>query len=124
TGVLAIGTGYAVAHILGSNGLPFPQNFAMLAALFGVGAVVSLAALALLREPEGMVDQAGEKPMFLVYLRRAPQMLRENRQVRLLIMCRILIDGGGMAAPFYVLFARRDLHTSLAMVGIFMVLQS
>ena len=123
-GILAIGAGYSVSLILRPSGLPFPRNFALLACLWCVGAAISQAALFLIREPEGRGDDGEVKPTFVAYMRRAPALLRDNPQVGRLIIVRVLIDGAGMAAPFYILFAQRDLHLTLSMVGVFTVLQS
>jgi len=123
-GLLAILCGALVAKVLQSPSLPFPRNFALLAALWCACAWLSELALAFLREPTGEVAHDDEKPPFIAYVRRAGPMLRRYPRVARLVLFRLLLDGSGMAGPFYVLYARHDLHVSLRMVGIFVMVQN
>lgn len=123
-GILAIGCGALVARILQARGLPFPRNFALLAALWCACAWISELALAFLREPRGEVPEGEEKPAFTAYVRRVGPMLRKYPRLARLIAFRLLLDGSGMAGPFYVLYARDDLHVSLRMVGFYVVVQN
>ncbi len=122
-GLAAVGAGYVVSRVLRPGGLPFPQNFALLAAFWCVGVAVSQGALIAVREPHGKADDE-EKPSFGVYLKRAIPLLRENVALRRLIVTRVLLDSLYIAAPFYVLFAQRNLGAPLRMIGIYAILQS
>jgi len=121
-GLLAIGAGYLVALIL--KNMPFPRNFAVLAGLWCVGSTISQIVLFFVREPEGQVDRHDPRPSFGEYAKRALPMLRANRRISRLILARLLLEGAGMAAPFYVLFAQRDLGISLKTAGIYVMIQS
>ncbi|MCC5839777.1 MAG: MFS transporter [Opitutales bacterium] len=48
-------------------------------------------------------------------------LLREDRPFRLFVIGRTLAMGSGLAAPFYVTLARRDLGHAAALLGIFIV---
>ncbi len=124
-GLLAMGAGYIVSVVLRPGGFPFPANFALLAAFWCAGGVVSQGALFLIREPDGAIAQiASARPSLAEYLRRVVPLLKENPRIRRLLVTRLLLDASGLASPFYVLFAQRDLHVSLRMVGIYAVCQS
>lgn len=123
-GLGAAGAGVVVASVLHSPGWPFPANFALLAGLWFVGAMGSQLGLSLLVEPPGASEQSDVRPTFGAYLREAGPMLRRSPRLRRLIATRVCLDGAGIAAPFYVLYAQRDLGVSLQMVGIYTVAQS
>jgi len=126
SGLLAIGAGYGVNLILGPRGPGFPANFALLATFWCMGLVLSQIALHLVREPPGVMEEDDEKPSLIAYLRQAPNLLHRNRRVRHLVLTRLLVEGAGMAAPFYILFAQQHLpvETRLKMVGIYAMLKS
>lgn len=123
-GIAGILVGKAVATILAPGGLRFPANFAVLAGGWCVGIIGSQIGLHLLREPEGDVEPIEERPSFVEYVRQAPALLRRSPGVVRILVARLVLDGTGMAAPFYVLFATRDLRISLATVGLYQLLQS
>src|SRR5262249_36577889 len=89
-----------------------------------LGAAISLVALFLLREPPGVAEEGEERLPFMAYIRQAPWLLRLNRRLTLLITARLFIEGAGMAAPFYILFAQKSLHIGLRMVGVYAMIQS
>lgn len=123
-GLVAMGAGYAVTRILGPGGPPFPQNFALLAALWSAGAWISQIGIMLLREPTGIVNPEEEKPSLVDFLRAAPAMLRRNPLLGRLIAIRFLLEGSQLALPFYILFAQRNLHLPVSLVGVYFIVQS
>ncbi len=124
SGVAGIAVGKVVEMILAPDGLPFPANFAVLAGGWCVGVIGSQIGLHMLREPDGVVDDGEEKPSFREYVRQAPALLRRNPGVGRILAARLVLDGVGMAAPFYALFATRDMGISLGTVGLYMLVQS
>jgi MFS family permease len=123
-GLGAAGSGVVVAAVLHSSSWPFPLNFALLSGLWFAGAMLSQVGLYYVVEPPGMAETSAQRISFVAYLRQVGPMLRSAPRLRALIATRVLLDGAGMAAPFYVLFAQRDLGVSLKMVGIYTVAQS
>ncbi len=123
-GLFAIGAGLLVQAILAPRGLPYPANFALLAALWCVGALLSQLFLAMIREPAGDVDEEAGKPGLAQYLRQIGPLFRTYPRLRRLVAARVLLDGAYMAAPFYVLFAQRSLHADLRTVGLYTMLLS
>lgn len=123
-GLFAIGAGVAVHHVLRSPALPYPTNFALLASLWFAGAMMSQLGLTLVYEPPGAEASPDSRLTLSDYLRQAGPLLRSSPRLRALIITRVLLDGAGLAAPFYVLFAQRDLGTSLQMAGVYTIAQN
>jgi MFS family permease len=123
-GMGAVIAGFFAAAILGRGFLSFPYNFALLAGIWCALAAISQVTLCIIREPEGISDGAGSKPGILTYLKQAIPVMKANPKLPRLIIARLMMDGAGLAAPFYVLFARDRFHVSLLMVGIYITVQS
>jgi hypothetical protein len=121
-GCAAILSGLAVRAVL--QRYAFPVNFATLAVGTCIGVLVSLGFLVALREPAGAAVDEEERPGLAEFYRRAGPLLRLNPRLRRLLAIRLLLDGGAMAAPFYILFAERDLRVGIQMVGVYAVVQS
>jgi MFS family permease len=120
-GCAAILSGLAVKSVLHRYG--FPVNFVVLSLGMCAGVLLSLGFLLAVREPAGEVVEEA-RPGLTEFYRRAGPLLRRNPRLRRLLVIRLLLDGGAMAAPFYILFAERDLHVGLQMVGVYAVVQS
>jgi hypothetical protein len=120
SGVAAAVAGLIVKAILESPAIPFPTDFALLLGCWCVGLALSQLCLWLIREPAGFVDTES-KPRFIDFVRQTGPLLRRHVQLRRLILARLLIDGATLAAPFYALFARRDLHVPASAIGTYLV---
>jgi MFS family permease len=120
-GLLAAGAGLVVLAVLRPGRFAFPMEFALLLALWCAGAAVSQVALMLLREPDGAA--APEKPALWAHLAQAPGFLRRHRRVAQIIGIRFLLNGGTLAFPFYILFAREHLGVSDATAGLYLTVQ-
>lgn len=123
-GIGAVCAGLAVQRILAAGGPSFPGNFALLAAVWGVGAIISQVGLMLLREPEGLERAHDDRPGFMGYIGGAWPLLRRRPQLLRIIFLRIALDGAGMAGPFYALFAVSDLHQPVQVLGLYITIQS
>lgn len=123
SGLLAVAAAAIVTSVFENRSLQFPTDFAVLAGFWALGVALSWIALAMIREPVG-VDDGGEKPGFLDFVRLAPVLLRRNAQVRRLILTRLMLDGASLAVPFYVLYAQRDLLVPAYMVGAYLGVKS
>ena len=89
-GIAAIGAGLIVKVVLQDARLPFPNNFALLATFWCVGVAGSQIFLMMIREPDGTAAAISDKPSFREYLRQAMPLLRGRRQLRLLILSRLV----------------------------------
>ncbi|MEP6757478.1 MAG: MFS transporter [Chthonomonadales bacterium] len=123
-GIAAIGSGLAVALILKAPSLAFPNNFALLLTLFLTGCFGSQFFLSLIREPEGSAMPEEERPTFGVFVKKAGPLLKHNPDLRTLVIARMCLAGAGMAAPFYALFAQRNLGVSIASLGVYAAVKS
>ena len=120
-GLLAVGAGLAVRHILGNESIPFPRNYALLFLLSFLLIGISYIALGSVKEPTGRIPPRDRS--FRFFLREALGVLQQSRNYRRFIITRILAGAGGLALPFYVLYAKDELNVSLAMVGTFVSAQ-
>ena len=118
-GLASLAAAAVVSRVLRYSGLAFPRNFALLASGWCVMLVVSQVCLALIREPDGHAVEEKDRPTFREYLRQALPLLRRRPALRRLITGRVLLDSSGMALPFYILFAQRDLSVSMRVLGLY-----
>jgi MFS family permease len=116
SGIAGVGVGWLVGKILGANGPPFPSNYALLFSLSGVVLLISLTAISLLRE-RGQGLPAGSH-MERNFFRRLWEVLRTDRQFRLVTGVRLLSGLGSMAIPFYMVYGTDMLELPPETVGL------
>jgi MFS family permease len=113
----AIG-GTLVRWVLGADSpLPFPYNFALLSGLALIGFIIGIGSFALVTEPP--TERVGVRASFVAVLRRAPAILRGNRNYRWFIATRLLLRAGQIAEPFYIIYATEQLGFSAGIAGVF-----
>ena len=116
-GIVALSSGLAVRYILdeGSH-LAFPTNFGILFALAAAGFVLSVLSFSSVIEPLEKTD--GTALPFTHQLKRALGFVRQDRNYRQLILVRsLLVLGGGLSAPFYIVYGREVLNAPARSVG-------
>jgi MFS family permease len=126
-GLAGIGAGALIGQILSQ--VPFPGSYTLMFTLAGTLLIPSAVALFSLREvPSGVTLQgtgaaADEEPRFrrLVVWLRLPF---ANPAFRRLILCRIMVAMMGLATPFYVQHATKELALPEAIVGSFVIAQT
>lgn len=118
-GLLAFAVGGTLVRwLLGERGpLPFPANFGALMLLSLVCFAAGIASFALVQEPPQL--RLGQRLRLVEGLRRAPQLLRANRNYRWFIASRLLIRTGQIAEPFYIVYATEQLGLPAAVAGAF-----
>ncbi len=115
-GVMAIGAGYVVKHILGNPSLSFPKNYGLLFLLSFAFIAASYIALSSVREPKG---EATDGPRDLaVFLKQSVRILWEDRNFRLLVLTQLTVGFAAFAMPFYVLYGKNELHMPAEQVGV------
>ena len=120
-GVLAVGAGLIVRYLLGERGPSFPTNYGWLFLLGGAAFLISLGALSMLKEePEPYSD---DRLPWRAYLPKLLALLGRDADFRLVTLVRLLLGAGGMAAPFYILYATEDLGLSHEAIGFFVSVQ-
>lgn len=119
---LAIGAGGIVKVILQDDvTFPFPTNYAMLFGLSGAILAVAFFGFALIREPVYPVQRRVESMGAM--LRRSKELIRTAPNFRLLLIVQALLMIGMALAPFYVVYARQELHIDPALIGVFVSAQ-
>ncbi|MBT5829588.1 MAG: MFS transporter [Candidatus Latescibacteria bacterium] len=117
-GVMAMGAGVAITYILSSqSGLNFPDNYAVLFMLSGIGTGLSVWAFGVIREPIEKGDR--KKLAFVAYMVSGLNLLREDVNYRNLCILQFMWAFSMMAAPFYVPFAIEGYGMPIAYVGFF-----
>jgi len=120
-GVLAVGAGLVVRYLLSQRGPPFPINYAWLFLLAGTAFLISLGLISAIREdPE---PGSGDRLPWRAYLPQLITLLGRDADFRRLTLVRLLLGGGGMAAPFYILYATEDMGLSHGAIGFFVSVQ-
>jgi MFS family permease len=110
--------GTLVRWLLGERGpLPFPANFGALALLSLLCFAVGIGSFALVREPPQL--KLGPALRLSEGLRRAPELLRANRNYRWFIIARLLLRAGQIAEPFYIIYATETLGLPKSAAGTF-----
>lgn len=120
--IAAFGAGFFVRWILDNDGIPYPTNYAILFTGAFILFILSLVAFGFVKEPRGETRVAPEP--FAVFVRRLPGYLRANPlfvRIAIIIFCMGL---GGLALPFYVLYATEKLALPGAVAGYFISAQT
>ena len=115
-GLMAIGAGYTVKHILANPDISFPKNYAFLFLLSFAFVAISYVALSCLREPKGQVTARNRR--IALFVKDSLRLLWEDRNLGLLIVTRLAVGSGALALPFYVLYGKDQLHMATEQVGI------
>lgn len=118
SGLVTVGVGFGINHVLGSAGPPFPHNYAILFLAAGAFLMCSWCSMATLKERRAPV-KADDAPPQVTFLRRLGDIWRRDRNFRLFIAVRLLIGMHGLALPFYVIFATDRLGLGEGMIGSF-----
>ncbi len=117
SGILAIGTGAAVRHVLADPSLPFPRNYGVLFIFLSACMALSTVCLLLIKEPRGTV--VGERQSLLTIIRSVPATLRRYPALARLIIAQNMMGTVALALPFYAVYANTSLGLPESAAGIF-----
>lgn len=106
-----------ICHI--DTDLGFPYNYAFLFICSVSAAFLSFVSFLGVREPIHPV-QSSRQPL-LQHLKQGPHFLRTDKNYRRFIFFRIAAHFSGMASPFYVPYALKELGVTEATIGFFIV---
>ncbi len=125
-GLAGVGAGVLIGQILGN--VSFPGNYTLIFVLAGALLIPSTIALCLLREtPSRATDpQAGvpaEEP-WLKHLLTWLKLPFASPAFRHLMICRIMVGMMGLATPFFVQHATKELHLPQSVIGEFVIAQT
>jgi len=123
-GILALGSSSLVGLLLAEpGGLHFPLNVAVLFFLAAVAMAVTAWSWAIVREPPSPVHGAADVRMLdrvIAQFRRGLELLREDALFRRYVLVRLALTGGSWAAPFYIVYAERELGIEASMLGFYL----
>jgi MFS family permease len=122
SGLMTIGAAEIVSHVLSPTGPVFPTNYALLFLLAGGGMMISLFAMLGLREPPG--EATRERTTWREFLPQLGHVLREDVDFRVLTIVRWLAGLGGLASPFYIVYATSELGMPAQTIGLFISAQT
>ncbi len=105
--IVAVLVSPLVRVILGPEGPPFPNNYALLLAI--VGLLLGLALLSFVQVREGPSPPPKDSPTFRQYRTFLARVLREDAGFRQYLLTRFVYDLAAIAMPFYIVFATRVL---------------
>jgi len=119
---LAIAVGMVVKAILQDEvRFPFPSNYALLFLLSGLVLSIAFIGFAMIREPIYPVQRRMKSLRAMVP--RSIELVRTAPNFRRLLVVQGLQLVGLALAPFYVVYARQELHTGPELVGVFISAQ-
>lgn len=117
--------GALTSRILDPNFLPFPKNYAVLAALSVLMFHISLVGVYLIKEPPApQIDEDAYRPPLKEYFRRLPILLRQNPVFFRLACVQLLASFGTAASSFYVIYATEHFQLSDKWGGIYQIMQA
>lgn len=115
--VAAFGVGFAVRWALGPAGPAFPVNYTLLFTLAAVFFTISTIGCAIVREPVRPVMEQPESLRGIIA--SALPLLRQRPEFRSLVLISVLAFGLSLTMPFYVVYAKTQLHVADHMAGIY-----
>jgi MFS family permease len=99
------------------NPLPFPQNVGVLFAISWVAVAIGLAAFGLVKEPPS--DVLDDGATFTAHMQRAARLPKYNRNLRYLLIARVVILLSYVAGPFYSIYSINVLHAPVSIIGLY-----
>ena len=122
-GLLSLLAGVLAGVMLAeSNPLPFPLNVGVLFAVSFFSAALGLTAFALVKEPRSAVRDDGST--LVAHLQRALHLPRTNRNLRYMLLARIVILLSYVAAPFFAIYSIDVLGAPPAIIGVYVVVRT
>lgn len=119
---LAVAAGAVVRAILQDDlRFPFPTNYATLFGLSGVTLAIAFTGFALIREPIYPVQRQAISIRAL--LRRSADLVKSSANFRVLLIANGLLTTGLALAPFYIVYARQELHVAPGLIGVYLSAQ-
>ncbi len=100
-GVTALAIAPVIRWILSADGLPFPQNYALLFGIAGILMIATIPFTMLIKELPGGEPRA-TVPSVREYLPELATVLRTDRPFRAMALARVLASLYTMAGPFYI----------------------
>lgn len=115
SGVLALGAGVWIQHLLGPQGPAYPANYATVFGLASIFFILSAAACGLIVEVREDVPE--QRAALRDFLPHVAGLLRTDAAFSRVTLVRLLTGLGGLATPFYVVYAGEHLGLPPGSIG-------
>ncbi|HHY38468.1 MAG TPA: MFS transporter [Clostridia bacterium] len=120
--LMAFGAGFVVTTIIASGRFGFPDYYGVLFAIGIAVSLVSVVAIALIKEPPSLVGgQSGTS--FFAFVKKAPMILKENPSYTRFVITKGLLMCHFLSLPFCITFARDVVGLPPQVVGEFISFQ-
>lgn len=116
-GIAGFLAGFFIRYVLDERVTSFPWNYAILVGVSGTFFAIAITILNFIEEPETSIE--AREVGALEQLKRAPDLLRDDRRFMLFIVMRGASTGLSVAAPFYILYAVDVVGAPAAMAGVY-----
>jgi len=118
-GLFGLGSSYVVGVLLSErNGLPFPNNVALLFGFAFAFYVVTAFVWNLIKEPAGVVD--ADQVRWTQQFRRGGRLVRTDAGYRTYLLVGLLWRLAQAAAPFYIVYATTVMGIPAGMIGLYL----
>ncbi len=118
-GLGGVAASFGVKKILDeSSKFQFPENFGLLAVLFGIFASLGLIAFSMIKEEE--VSQTLPKESLKIQLRKAALLIKKDTNFGKFLLIRSVQILGGSAIPFYAIYVQKVFGSSTSFVGYYL----
>jgi len=119
-GGMSMLAGLLISYILSDqSGLIFPDNYAVLFMLSGVGTILAVATFGLIKEP--IEKKTRQQLPLKEYLLSGLSLMKEDANFRRLCLVQFLWGFSMMAGPFYVPYAISGLGIGTAYIGLYVI---
>ncbi len=120
--ITGIGAGFAVTRMLSSDGLPFPQNYAVVIICAWIGFIVSLLfQFGYEENPASDAEAAAAAARSGSFVGAVVEGLRTDPVYRRVLFTRILTGLEAMTAAFYVVYIKERLKLADSSIGVFSI---
>lgn len=121
--ICSVGVGAVVAYYLSPSAPAFPLNFAWLAVFAAIAYWIALVFFLPLYEPAEPSPTSEVQPSWSEYIPLLRHILRTDRHFVVWMAVRVLGGFFGLALPFFVLYATRELGLPASLTGAFLSAQ-
>lgn len=120
--LMAFGAGFIVTAIIASGRFRFPVYYGVLFAIGIAASLVTIVAIALIKEPPSFMDGQSDVSFF-GFIRKAPAILKKNPPYTRFVITKGLLMCHFLSLPFYITFAREVVGLPPQVVGQFISFQ-
>jgi len=116
--LLAFASGFLVRYILSDSFFyAFPRNYAVLFLLSALALLIGVTGFYMIKEPTSV---GAKRTRFKHYFPGILQILRQDRELRVFLLVRILAGFHIMIIPYYIVFFKEEVGIASGLIGIYL----